>query len=45
MKKIVFYIVLSLSIFLFLSGIIFGNLDEGIRSKAITICFECIGIG
>ncbi len=39
------YIILFSTLFLMTIGLIWGDLEEGILQKAISICFECIGIG
>ncbi|HOJ63424.1 MAG TPA: CD1871A family CXXC motif-containing protein [Spirochaetota bacterium] len=38
-------IILIISIFMIILGLIFGDIITGILQKALNICYECIGIG
>lgn len=45
-KKMFFFLSFFVfSLMLTLTGIFLGDLEEGILQKAISICYECIGIG
>lgn len=44
MKRAIKYLILAASIGLIIAGVMTGE-AQSVYSKAIRICFECIGIG